>query len=133
MRIGSPTERQTAMVVEDCDELRYILVRLLARQGFDVAAYENAYDALCDWDERNAALVVTDLTLPHMSGVQFLNELRETNRLREAAVLIVTAAAELPPPLERAVVLTKPFAVAAFDRAVQRAIGASPFPMSAAS
>lgn len=122
MRVGSPTERLRALVVEDCDELRYILVKLLGRHGFNVSAFSNAPDALEAWADGGANLLVTDITLPRMSGVQFLKELDRTQLLGSAGVVIVTATARLDPPLPRAVVVQKPFAVASFDAAVERAL-----------
>jgi hypothetical protein len=38
-------------------------------------------------------------------------------------VLIVTASTAVEPPVNRAIVLTKPFTVSGFDDAVERALG----------
>lgn len=123
MRTDSPTETRTAMVVEDCDALSYILCKLLSREGFAVRAFSSAVEALEAWRTDGApALLVTDVTLPQLSGVELIRRLQAERRLGQTRVIIVTASAQVHSPLTHAVVLTKPFSLTGLQDAVNRAL-----------
>lgn len=119
------------MVVEDCEALSYVFARLLSNLGFEVEEHPSAIDALAAWKATRAVdLIVTDVTLPGLTGVEFLRRLNQQNELGAAGVLVVTAATAVRPPLPGAVMLSKPFSVADFEQAVERALA---FPQMAGS
>lgn len=121
--MGPALETRSAVIVEDCDELRYIMVRLLQRRGFQIHAYDSALAALDGWRTHGATnLVVTDLTLPRMSGIQLIEQLQQAGQLNATGVLMVTAAAGATLPLTNAVIVSKPFEIAQFEAGVRRAL-----------
>ena len=66
------------LIVEDTDEIREALVIALTEEGFRVAAAatgEEAFDELSGFDPD---IVLLDLHLPGMSGVDILKEMRQT-------------------------------------------------------
>ena len=69
----------TILVVEDEDQVRTLIVRLLERRGYTVVQADNGKSAL-DLVENNLAdlaLVVTDVVMPEMGGAELMQELRK--------------------------------------------------------
>jgi CheY-like chemotaxis protein len=124
MPMGARTDGPTAVIVEDCEQVRYILTRLLQRGGFATRAFSSAVEALDGWQQLGSAdLLVTDLTLPHMAGDQFVRYLRKHGLLGSAAVMLVTAVTSLASPVPDAVLLRKPFTLKEFEAALARVVG----------
>lgn len=75
------------LIVEDEDKLRRVVQLELESQGYDVDGAPSAEQAL--GLSSTADLVLTDLRLPGMDGLQLISELR--NRGIGAAVIVMTA------------------------------------------
>lgn len=69
----------TVSIVEDNDQLRKTLARVLNRsEGFEcVSDYANAEDALDDLPKRNPNVVLMDINLPGMNGVECVRKLKQ--------------------------------------------------------
>jgi two-component system response regulator RegX3 len=78
----------TILVVEDEDAYRDPLTFQLNREGFDVVAVATGPDALEAFDNNTVDLVLLDLMLPGMSGVEVCRELRLRSNV---PVIMVTA------------------------------------------
>lgn len=76
------------LLVEDDDELRELLSRYLSSQGFDVRQAANGQDGLSLADDSLTDVVVLDIMLPDISGLEVLRELRSRTRL---PVILLTA------------------------------------------
>jgi CheY-like chemotaxis protein len=85
------TVNQTVLVVEDEDELRLAVSKMLRKRGFSVvdASDGNAGVRLFRANERMIDVVLLDLTLPGMTGREVLEEMRG---LRPDLKVIVTTA-----------------------------------------
>ncbi len=80
---------ERVLVVDDEENARIGLKKLLALDGFRVAAVANGYEALEHLEENPVDLVITDINMPEMNGLVFL---RELNRSYPAVnVIMVTA------------------------------------------
>jgi DNA-binding NtrC family response regulator len=86
------------LVVDDEENTRLALSRLLAREGYTVQAASNGFEALDRLRETPAELIITDLNMPEMNGLTFL---RELNRDHPASnVIMITAYGEIESYLE---------------------------------
>jgi DNA-binding response OmpR family regulator len=102
------------LVVEDERDIAFPLVRTLEREGHDVAWVDNGRDVLDAVGQRVIDVVILDLSLPDMDGLDVCRALRESGY--DGAILIVTARTG---ELDRVVgldsgaddYLTKPFGV----------------------
>jgi DNA-binding response OmpR family regulator len=63
------------LVVDDDDAIRGLLVEFFKTHAVDVDAARDGAEALHQIATRNYAVVVLDLMMPHMSGVDFLSSL----------------------------------------------------------
>jgi signal transduction histidine kinase/DNA-binding response OmpR family regulator len=79
------------LVVEDEEETRNLLVRLIRKEGWDVAEAENGRVALDRIAERKPDLIFLDLMMPVMDGFEFVKEIRNREEYQLIPVVVVTA------------------------------------------
>jgi DNA-binding response OmpR family regulator len=80
---------ETILLVEDERDIAHPLVRTLEREGYDVAWVAKGSEAYDVVDEGPVDLVVLDLSLPDMDGMELCRGLRETGY--DGGILILTA------------------------------------------
>jgi hypothetical protein len=83
--------RDHILIVEDDTGLRELLRCTLEQDGWPVTEAENGHVALAQVTKRNPALILLDLMLPEMDGVQFIHELRTTLAGQSIPIVIITA------------------------------------------
>ncbi|MBU0965752.1 MAG: sigma-54 dependent transcriptional regulator [Proteobacteria bacterium] len=76
------------LIVDDDRELRMVLYEAFNRQGHGVSVAENGIMALDIFDKNPADLVITDINMPEMNGLELLQRLH-ANR-PELPVVIIT-------------------------------------------
>jgi PAS domain S-box-containing protein len=79
------------LVVEDDAETRRVMARLLTRDGWSVVQAENGRVALERVAEQRPALILLDLIMPTMDGLEFLTALRAMDDASAIPVVVVTA------------------------------------------
>ena len=79
------------LLIEDDDELRELLARYLGGQGLNVQEAANGRDGLALAQEELVDLVVLDIMLPDINGLEVLRRLRGRTRL---PVILLTARGE---------------------------------------
>jgi adenylate cyclase len=79
------------LVVEDDAETRRVMARVLTRDGWSVVQAENGRVALERVAEQRPALILLDLIMPAMDGLEFLTALRALDEGRSIPVVVVTA------------------------------------------
>ncbi len=82
---------QRILVVDDEQAIRELVGSYLRTEGFDVAEAVDGEDALAQIAERAPELVVLDLRLPGISGLDVLREIRRTSAMY---VIVLTARAD---------------------------------------
>lgn len=118
----------TALVVDDDVCVRSLLAELLIEEGFDVSQASNGFSGLRLATENRPNVILLDLVLPELSGLELLRELREHHLTREVAIVIVSGNTDTLSDKQMAevdAVVRKPFdisgLVATLRQAVQRA------------
>jgi len=86
------------LIIEDEATLRDSLKRVFQRDGYQVEAVESAEPALELFEENNYDLILTDIILPGITGIEFLKRVREGNP--DQLVIIMTAFASLETAVE---------------------------------
>lgn len=79
------------LVVEDEEDIAFPLVRTLEREGYEVAWVDSGQKALDELGGRSAEVVILDLGLPDMDGLEVCKQARSAGY--EGAIIIVTARA----------------------------------------
>ena len=73
-------EKNSILVVEDSPNERVGLCRLLERSGFAVRGAEDGIDALTQIKRKNFDLLLVDVGLPRMNGLELLSHLPKSPR-----------------------------------------------------
>jgi len=75
------------LVVEDKESLRKLLVRLLQEEKYDVVGVASGEEAIEKIKREYFNLVLTDMKLPGLSGMEVLREARRSDSRTEAVVM----------------------------------------------
>ncbi len=78
------------LVVDDCQTTRKLLGHYLKTRGYRVVFAENGLDALEKLGTHKINLILTDLNMPYMDGMEFIKTLRADPNLADIPVLMVT-------------------------------------------
>jgi len=119
------TDTRRILVVDDEMGMRAALAEVLTRGGFAVDVAGTGEDALARLEKGGVDLLVTDLRLPGMSGLEFARKLRRGRRAQPVIVVTAYGSAESAADLRRAGiadVFPKPFHIDALRRSVRRAL-----------
>jgi CheY-like chemotaxis protein len=81
------------LIVEDSSDLRYLFARVLQRQGFRVYEASNGQEALECVREIQPDVIVSDVMMPEMDGIELIRRLRAMPATAEIPIVIITAAA----------------------------------------
>ncbi|MFW0888145.1 UNVERIFIED_CONTAM: hybrid sensor histidine kinase/response regulator [Pseudomonas sp. JL1] len=84
------TPRKRILVVDDSLTVRELQRKLLLNRGYDVAV---AVDGMDGWNALRAEdfdLLITDIDMPRMDGIELVSLLRRDNRLQSLPVMVVS-------------------------------------------
>jgi len=81
--------RKTILIVDDDDAYRLLCRECLADEGYDVIVAKNGKEALEELERRDPDLVVLDVVMPAMDGLEALPQL--VRKKRTIPVIINTA------------------------------------------
>ncbi|MGE0736317.1 MAG: adenylate/guanylate cyclase domain-containing protein [Alphaproteobacteria bacterium] len=84
------------LIVDDVDDNRYTLARRLKSDGYaNIAAVESGAAALDKLTEGKFDLVLLDVMMPAMSGIEVLERIKSDPKLRHIPVIMISAADEM--------------------------------------
>ncbi len=79
------------MVVEDIDDLRELLAEVLTSEGYHAIMARTGVEALERMTSVLPDLVITDLTMPEMTGGELVQQMRRTPALAHLPVIVLTS------------------------------------------
>lgn len=88
--ISGPLQTERLLVVEDSDAVREVLAIKLRREGYNVVEAATGRQALEEAASGNTDLVLLDMQLPDMSGLQVLRQLRQSRSMLDMPVIVVS-------------------------------------------
>ena len=108
------TNRRTALVVDDNQELAALIATMLRRKGFEVRTADNGLHGYSSYFREPTDIVITDIQMPELDGVEMMRCIRGVNP-NVQAVYMSGATSKYRAALDRektefsAKVLDKPF------------------------
>lgn len=82
------------MIVDDCPTTRKLLGIYLRGKGYDLVFAENGIDALEKLSREKINLILSDLNMPYMDGIELLRSVRSDPNLSHLPFLMVTTEAD---------------------------------------
>ena len=77
------------LVVDDDKGIREILEIVLTQEGYEVTSVEDGVKAIAKCRRQKYDLIITDLKMPKMDGIEFLKAVKEISP--ESLVILITA------------------------------------------
>ena len=81
-------EKKLVLLVDDEQDIREVLAISLTDMGYDVLEAENGEQALKIFKKKAPAIILTDIKMPGMDGIEILKKIKQENPYTE--VIIIT-------------------------------------------
>lgn len=85
-------ERRQVLIVDDYPGARYLWSRILSDAGYEVIEASSGTDALRIAAQTRPALVLLDVNLPDISGIEVCEQLKRNPATAQTRVVLITAA-----------------------------------------
>jgi two-component system chemotaxis response regulator CheY len=89
----TPTALLDVLIVDDSAAIRKILQRVLRQTDLPLGEIKEAGDgaeAVAILQDRSFGLILSDINMPHMDGLQLLSRIKEMEHLRNVPVIMIT-------------------------------------------
>jgi two-component system cell cycle response regulator DivK len=112
------------LVVDDVEDVRELVALVLRDAGFVVRTAVNGLEGLLTAYEMRPDVIVMDLTMPVLNGLEATRLIKAAHATRESRVIAYTGNGAIPPPLERwfVAIVAKPSPPDVVLSAVQHAV-----------
>jgi len=81
---------KTIMAVDDSASVRQMVSFTLSEAGYNVIEAFNGKDALSKLNGDNPNLILTDLNMPEMNGIDLIKNVRTNPRLKFVPIILLT-------------------------------------------
>jgi CheY-like chemotaxis protein len=94
-RVQSMPRRDAVLVVDDYDDVRELVAWALQKAGFIVRTAANGLEGLIAAYEMRPAVIIMDVAMPVLDGIEATRLIKATHATRAARVIAYTGKAEL--------------------------------------
>lgn len=84
---------QDVLIVDDSTVIRHMVKRTMELAGLDIGnVFEasNGIEALAQLNDHDVAVMLVDINMPTMNGIQLLTRMKDNDRLRGIPIVIVS-------------------------------------------
>ncbi len=98
------------LIVDDEEEITNLLRLILETQQYDTITARHGIDAIQCYEENHPDLIITDLTMPSMGGIELIQRIRSKNAA--IPILVISGNLEVDGiPLHNLLMLQKPISM----------------------
>lgn len=120
-------KKQKILIVDDDPHIRKILERMLSRAPYETRSAEDGLKALALTDEFQPQLVILDVMMPGLTGLEVCKKIRERFKKEQIQILMLTAKdsqSDRHQAFENGAddYITKPFHIASLARKIEYAL-----------
>ena len=87
---ANPNNGKQILIIEDDFFVRDLYDRELSREGFEVSTAEDGAEGLLKVIEEKPDLILLDIMLPKMSGLDVLKKVKEKEEVKDIPVVLLT-------------------------------------------
>jgi len=110
------------LIVDDDETILHMLKRFFVREGFQVFVAKDSVEAMERLKAENPPIVLTDLKMPSLSGMELIQFIRQNRK--NTAIVVMTAYPEEWSGNEVEAFFVKPFDIEEMFSVIQRILGA---------
>ena len=122
---------KTIMLIDDEDLVVKSVEKLLRKEGYDVITYRNGKDAIENIDKHDVHLIICDIRMPGLSGVETIKRIREiqkNDKEKQVPEILITGYADQNANAEAEELkvsnyLYKPFDLRVLLAAIKKSLG----------
>lgn len=81
---------KSILIVDDSASMRQLVAFALEDAGYEVTQAVDGEDAISKASESRAEMVITDLNMPNIDGIELIRKLREKNEYRFTPIVMLT-------------------------------------------
>ena len=114
------------VVVDDQDKVRHVIVEVLEAVGYRTSGFSTGEDALAHLGALAPALILLDIMMPGMNGLEFLEVLRASPSFAAIPVVIMSGLGASFPGIERVnatAIIPKPISFPRLIDEIKRIVG----------
>ncbi|MBE9198202.1 MULTISPECIES: response regulator [unclassified Nodularia (in: cyanobacteria)] len=89
--INQVSTQHSILVVDDNSDLRAYVSDILRRNGYQVQTARNGYEGFSQTQETAPSLIVTDLMMPMVTGLEMIRMIRNEENLKGTPIILLTA------------------------------------------
>lgn len=79
-----------ALIVDDSLTMRNMVSVAMKKEGFDVLLAKDGVDALKVLEDQTVDIIITDINMPNMDGIELIRMLRESPETKFTPILVLT-------------------------------------------
>jgi two-component system, chemotaxis family, chemotaxis protein CheY len=87
--------KKRVLIVDDSLGIREAMRFSLENEGYEVLVCENGKNALSCFNGQEISLVVTDLYMPQMDGIEFIRNVRQLSDYQKIPMLLLTTETQI--------------------------------------
>lgn len=91
---------KTILIVDDSDSIREVVRFTLENEGYNVLVGVDGKDALKHLDGKTIDLVITDLHMPEMDGIELIKHIRTMPEYERIPILFLTTESQTSKKME---------------------------------
>jgi two-component system chemotaxis response regulator CheY len=91
---------KTILIVDDSESIREIVSFTLENEGYKVLVAEDGQDAMKFLDKGPIDLILTDLHMPVMNGIEFIKAVRNNPEFKSVPILFLTTESQTAKKME---------------------------------
>jgi two-component system, chemotaxis family, chemotaxis protein CheY len=81
------------LIVDDSETIRRMVKRTMVMAGLDVGEVfeaSNGIEALAQLNDHSVAVMLVDINMPTMNGIQLLTRMKQNQRLKDIPIVVVS-------------------------------------------
>lgn len=91
---------KTILIVDDSESIREVVSFTLENEGYSVLVAIDGKDALRFLDGKSIDLIITDLHMPEMDGIELIKEVRKMPNYQRTPILFLTTESQTSRKME---------------------------------
>lgn len=119
--------KKTVLIVDDSESIREVVNFTLQNEGYEVLVAVDGEDALQYLDGRPLDIIITDLHMPNVDGLELIRKVREMDGYKHIPILFLTTESQASKKMEAKQAgatgwIIKPFVPAKLLSAISRVL-----------